>query len=81
MGTAMDRRLVLAGYRPHELALARLVLLELFGLVIAGVFSVVMVLGRGPGDAAALVAGVVLVAVLSYLMARRAPRAAVAVPR
>jgi hypothetical protein len=45
------------------------------------VFSVVMVLGRGPGDAAALVAGVVLVAVLSYLMARRAPRAAVAVPR
>jgi hypothetical protein len=61
----VDQRLVLAGYRPHELALARLVLLELFGLGIAAVFSVVMVLGSHPGDPVALVAGVVLVAVIS----------------
>jgi hypothetical protein len=61
----MDRRLVLAGYRPHELALARLALLELFGVVIAALFSVVIVLGSNPADATALVAGVVLVAVIS----------------
>jgi hypothetical protein len=61
----VDRRLVLAGYRPHELALARLVLLELFGLIIAAVFCVVMVLGSNPSDPSALVAGVVLVAVIS----------------
>jgi hypothetical protein len=61
----VDQRLVLAGYRPHELLLGRLVLLELFGLVVAGLFSVVMVLGTGPSDAWALVGGVVLVAVMS----------------
>jgi len=61
----VDRRLVLAGYRPHELALARLALLELFGLMVAAVFSVVMVLASSPGDPAALVGGVVGVAVIS----------------
>jgi hypothetical protein len=61
----VDQRLVLAGYRPQQLLLGRLALLELFGLAVAGVFSVVMVLGTGPPDQGALVAGVVLVAVTS----------------
>jgi hypothetical protein len=61
----VDQRLVLAGYRPHELLLGRLVLLELFGLVVAALFSVVMVLGTGPSDSWALVGGVALVAVMS----------------
>jgi hypothetical protein len=61
----VDQRLVLAGYRPHQLLLGRLVLLELFGLAVAGVFSLVMVLGTSPPDQGALVAGVVLVAVTS----------------
>ena len=61
----VDERLVLAGYRPRELLLGRLVLLELFGLVVSALFSVVMVLGTGPSDPWALVAGVVLVAVTS----------------
>jgi hypothetical protein len=61
----VDRRLCLAGYRPYELLLGRVLLLELFGLIIAAAFSVVMVLGSGPSDGWALVAGVVLVAVTS----------------
>ena len=61
----VDQRLILAGYRPYQLLLGRLVLLELFGLVVAALFSVVMVLGTGPADTWALVAGVVLVAVTS----------------
>jgi hypothetical protein len=61
----VDQRLVLAGYRPYELLLGRLLLLELFGLLVALLFSVVIVLGTGPMDTGALVAGVVLVAVSS----------------
>ena len=61
----VDERLVLAGYRPSELLLGRLVLLEVFGLLVAGVFSVVMELGTGPSDPGAMVAGLVLVAVKS----------------
>jgi hypothetical protein len=61
----VDQRLVLAGYRPHQLLLGRLVLLELFGLAVAGAFSAVMALGTRPSDPWALVAGVVLVAVTS----------------
>lgn len=61
----VDQRLVLAGYRPHELALARLVLLELLGLIVAALFSALMVLGSNPSDPASLVAGVMLVAVIS----------------
>ena len=44
----VDRRLVLAGYRPFELLLGRLLLLELFGVLVAGVFSVVIVFGSSP---------------------------------
>jgi hypothetical protein len=61
----VDERLVLAGYRPRELLLGRLVLLELFGLAVAALFSAVMVLGTRPSESWALVAGVVLVAVTS----------------
>jgi hypothetical protein len=61
----VDRRLVLAGYSPYQLLIGRVLLLELFGLTVAAAFSVVMVLGSGPADGWALVAGVVLVAVTS----------------
>jgi hypothetical protein len=61
----VDERLVLAGYRPHQLLLGRLLLLELFGLTVAGMFSVVMALGTAPSEPWALVAGVMLVAITS----------------
>lgn len=61
----VDQRLVLAGYRPHELLLGRLLLLEVFGAVVAALFSVVMVLGTDPAEPWALVAGVCLVALTS----------------
>jgi hypothetical protein len=61
----VDRRLVLAGYRPQELLLGRVLLLELFGLIVAAAFSVVIVLGSSPSDTWALVAGVMLVSVTS----------------
>jgi hypothetical protein len=41
----VDPRLILAGYHPTELLLGRLLLLELFGVAVAGLFSVVMVFG------------------------------------
>jgi hypothetical protein len=62
---AIDQRLVLAGYRPRELLFGRLVVLWIFGLVIAAAFSVVMVIGTGPADPGSLVAGLVLVALTS----------------
>ena len=58
----VDQRLILAGYRPYELLLGRLLLLELFGAVVAAVFSVVMVFGTGPAHPWLLTAGVGLVA-------------------
>jgi hypothetical protein len=61
----VDQRLVLAGYRSHELLLGRLVLLELFGLAVSAAFSAVMVLGSGPAHPWALVAGVSLVSAAS----------------
>ena len=61
----VDRRLCLAGYSPYQLLLGRVLLLELFGLIIAAGFSVVMVLGSDPSDGSALVGGVFLVAVTS----------------
>jgi hypothetical protein len=61
----VDQRLVLAGYRPFELLLGRLLLLELFGLLVAGLFSVVMVIGTGPQEPWMLAAGVGLVALTS----------------
>ena len=61
----VDERLVLAGYRPWQLLVGRLLVLEMFGLAVAAVFSAVMVAGTGPADAWALVAGVLLVALSS----------------
>jgi len=61
----VDQRLVLAGYRPYELLLGRLLLLELFGIAVSAVFSVVMVFGTGPPHPWLLAAGVGLVAFTS----------------
>jgi hypothetical protein len=61
----VDQRLVLAGYRPFELLLGRLLLLEIFGVAVSAVFSVVMVFGTGPSHPWLLAAGVGLVAFTS----------------
>jgi hypothetical protein len=57
----VDQRLILAGYHPWELLLGRLLLLELFGIVVAGLFSIVMVFGSSPPDPWLVAAGVGLV--------------------
>jgi len=61
----VDQRLVLAGYHPYELLLGRLLFLELFGVVVSALFSVVMVLGSEPAHPVLLGLGVELVAVIS----------------
>jgi hypothetical protein len=61
----VDQRLVLAGYRPFELLLGRLLFLELFGIVVSTLFSVIMVLGTGPQHPVLLGVGVELVAAIS----------------
>jgi len=61
----VDQRLALAGYRPYELLLGRLLLLELFGIAVSAVFSVVMVFGTSPAHPWLLAAGVGLVALTS----------------
>jgi hypothetical protein len=61
----VDERLVLAGYRPHELLLGRLALIEIFGMAVAALFSVVMVLGTNPAHPWFLAIGVGLVALIS----------------
>jgi len=61
----VDQRLVLAGYHPYELLLGRLLFLELFGLIVSVLFSVVMVIGTDPGHPVLLGVGVELVALTS----------------
>jgi hypothetical protein len=61
----VDQRLILAGYRPWELLLGRLLLLELFGVAVAGVFTVVMVFGSSPSDPWLVAGGVGLVSLSS----------------
>ena len=61
----VDQRLVLGGYRPAELLLGRLLFLGPLGLVIAGVFSAMMVADRNPAEPGLLVLGVALVALQS----------------
>jgi hypothetical protein len=61
----VDQRLALAGYRPYELLLGRLLLLEVFGIAVSAVFSVVMVFGTSPPHPWLLAAGVGLVALTS----------------
>jgi hypothetical protein len=61
----IDRRLVLAGYRPWQLLTGRLLLLTALGTAIAGVFAVIMSIGSQPPRPLALAAGVELVALVS----------------
>lgn len=61
----VDQRLILAGYHPSELLFGRLVFLELFGLLVATGFGIVMALGTGPTHPVALGLGVWLVALIS----------------
>lgn len=61
----VDPRLILAGYHPTELLLGRLLLLEVFGIAVAGLFSVIMVFGSDPTHPWALASGVGLVALTS----------------
>jgi hypothetical protein len=63
-GRVIDRRLVLAGYRPAELVLGRLVSLEALALVIAAVFAVVILTFSDVSDPWALVAALALVALV-----------------
>jgi hypothetical protein len=62
---AVDQRLVLTGYRPTELLLARLIVLEAYGTAVALGFSAVMVAKSDPPRAGLLVAGVVMVGVVA----------------
>ncbi len=61
----VDQRLMLAGYRPYQLLLGRLLLLEALGVLVAALFIVVMALGTDLSDTPALIGGVVLVAFTS----------------
>ncbi len=62
---AVDQRLVLTGYRPAELLLARLFVLEAYGATVALGFSAVMVAKSDPPHGGLLVAGVVMVGVVA----------------
>jgi len=57
----LDSRLVLAGYRPRELLLGRLLLLEALGFLVALVFAGVIELGSAPASPLDLIGGVFLV--------------------
>ena len=57
----LDSRLVLAGYRPRELLLGRLLLLEALGFIVALVFAGVIELGSSPASPLELIGGVFLV--------------------
>jgi hypothetical protein len=57
----LDSRLVLAGYRPRELLLGRLLLLEALGFLVALVFAGVIELGSDPASPLELIGGVFLV--------------------
>ena len=61
----VDQRLALAGYHPYELLLGRFLFLELFGIVVSVLFSVIMAFGTGPAHPVELGVGVALVAVTS----------------
>lgn len=58
---AVDSRLVLAGYRPRELLIGRLLLLEALGACVALVFAGVIVAGSSPVDPGDVFVGVFLV--------------------
>jgi hypothetical protein len=62
---SVDQRLVFDGYQPVELLGARLVLLDLLGLVLSAVFAVLLVGASGSEDVPALVLALVLVTLVS----------------
>jgi hypothetical protein len=57
----VDRRLVLAGYRPFALVLGRLVVLQSLGLVLSTLTATVMVVGTSPSHPGDVFLGVALV--------------------
>jgi hypothetical protein len=61
----VDQRLVLAGYRPLELLLGRLVFLVPLGLVISALFAIVMIPGSNPERPLVLLLGLAAVALVS----------------
>jgi hypothetical protein len=62
---AVDQRLVLSGYRPADLLLARLLVLGSYGVALAVAFGAVMVAKTDPPRPGLLIAGVVLVGVVA----------------
>jgi hypothetical protein len=74
----IDPRLVLSGYRPHELLLGRLVLLEAFALALLVAFSVLIEILSPPEDLAALVVGLALASLVGVAVGLAA---AAVVPR
>ena len=62
---AVDQRLVLTGYRPTEVLLARLLVLETYGVAVGLGFSAVMVARSDPPRVGLLVAGVLMVGVIA----------------
>jgi len=58
----IDPRLTLSGFRPHELLLGRLLLLDGIAAVLVTAFSILLALGSHPERIALLVVGVVLIA-------------------
>ncbi|MGZ4674994.1 MAG: hypothetical protein ACXVJ7_03885 [Acidimicrobiia bacterium] len=61
----VDQRLILAGYRPHELLLGRLVFLGPLGITIGAGFTAVMVAGSDPARPWLTFVGVAAVAMQS----------------
>lgn len=74
----IDPRLVLSGYRPHELLLGRLFLLEIFALALLVGFTVLIEILSPPEDLAALVVGLVLASLVGVAVGLAA---AAVVPR
>lgn len=64
-GRGIDQRLTLAGYRPVDLVLGRLLLLDLVGLVVAMLFGSLVVALSSPPEPVYTVAGVVAMAFLA----------------
>lgn len=62
---AADQRLVLTGYRPFEIVLARLLVLEAYGAIVALAFAGIMVAHSDPAHPALMIGGVVMVAVVA----------------
>lgn len=62
---AADQRLVLTGYRPAEVVLARLLVLEAYGAIVALAFAAVMVAHSDPAHPGLLIGGVLMVAAVA----------------